>query len=177
MEGGSPDRLVELCDRTTTEDLAVLVGRINIYEASRPVLAAIPGLTNEQVERIVTARQTTPVDAKRAHVVWLLVEGVVDRPTMDRIWPYVTMGGDVQQAQVVAMYDDHSPWMRCEVMIDGTINPPPMRSYRDLRRSGSNFRLKQLIQPASASETSPRGSATENQSPPWKRTADGDVHS
>jgi hypothetical protein len=126
------------------------------------------------VERIVTAREQLPVDAARAHAVWLLVEDIVDRPTMDRIWPYVTMGGDVQQAQIVAMYDDQSPWMRCEVVVDGTIDPQSVRSYRDLRRSNLPFSLRQLIRPdASKIESLPRGRAAQNQMPPWKSISDG----
>ena len=54
----SLSKLVEFCDRTTTEPAAILEGRVNIQTASRPVLLGIPRLMPDQVDQILSARDT-----------------------------------------------------------------------------------------------------------------------
>jgi hypothetical protein len=142
----SLSKLVDFCDLTTTEPTAVLTERINIQLATRPVLLGIPGLMPEQVDRILAAPPpATDAAASRQHTVWLLAEGLVDLKTMQRIWPFVTVGGDVWGAQIVAFYDAQSPWFRQEIVIDGTSDGASPLYYKDLRRLGIGFRWQDLV--------------------------------
>ena len=52
-----------LLDAVTTVDAETISGRININQASRTVLLAIPGMTEEIVEQIVGTRIEDPVEA------------------------------------------------------------------------------------------------------------------
>ena len=94
------DQLPRLADLTTTTDQAVIYGRVNVNEAPRCVLLGVPGLDAAVVDRILSLRSTI-ADASgpgRRDAVWLLTEGLVDRPTMKALWPYLTGGGDVFRA-------------------------------------------------------------------------------
>jgi hypothetical protein len=147
----SLSKLVDFCDQTTTEPTAVLADRINVQLATRPVLLGIPGLLPEQVDRILAAPPPGTDDAaSRRHAVWLLAEGLVDLETMKRIWPFVTVGGDVWGAQIVAFYDAQSPWFRQEIVIDGTSDGASPLYYKDLRRLGIGFRWQDLVSATSA---------------------------
>lgn len=137
--------LVDFCDRTTTEERPRLRGRINIQEAERPVLLALPGITPEQVDRLITARQQSSADeAARVSAAWLVAEEIIELEVMKPLWPLVTVGGDVLEAQVVAYYDADSPWMRCEVAVDGTRESVPIVFFQDLRRLGRGFTFASL---------------------------------
>ena len=68
----------QLMDQVTIAE-TVIPGRININQASRDVLAGIPGMTDEIVEQIVGQRNPDPgADAANmGHETWLLTEGLV----------------------------------------------------------------------------------------------------
>ena len=173
---GDANLLVQFCDRVTTETRSRLRGRVNIMEADRGVLAMLPGLQSEQVDRLVTARTQQPAgEANRLHAAWLLAEQVVDLPAMRRLWPYVTVGGDVFTTQVVAVYDEESPAMRCEVVVDGARESLPVVRYHDLRRLGRGFAAAALRAPESARSANgvePPGSALLRQASPATRFGD-----
>ncbi len=141
-------KFVEFCDQTTTDSTPVLHGRINIQLAPRAVLLSIPWLTPNQVDQIINARmQQSEGTQSRVHASWLLAEGVVDLETMSHLWPFITVGGDVLRAQIVALYDAQSPWCRQEIVVDGTSDAPTPVYYRDLRRQGIGFRWQDLLSP------------------------------
>ena len=91
------DQLPRLAGLTTTTDRAAIYGRVNVNEAPRCVLLGVPGLDAALVDRILSLRTTSAdgSDPQRRDAVWLLTEGLVDRPGMTALWPYVTGGGDV----------------------------------------------------------------------------------
>jgi type II secretory pathway component PulK len=139
-------KLIEFCDRTTTDPSEVLWAGVNVNTATRPVLLAIPGLTAEQADRIMSARERPAAGATpRTHAVWLLVEGLLNLDEMKQIWPHVTVGGDMYRAQIVAFYDGQSPWYRQDVIVDGTQETTSPIYYRDLRRLGFGFSWHELV--------------------------------
>jgi hypothetical protein len=149
----SPSSLIEFCDATTTEPAAVLEGRINVQLAPRQVLLGIPFLSTEQVDQIVSARAASRDDNHpRQHAAWLLADGLVDLETMQKIWPFVTVSGDVFRAQIVAYYDATSPWCRYEIEIDATNDAISPVYCRDLGHLGVGFRWQELMSPASAEQ-------------------------
>lgn len=121
-----PEELPRLADLTTTTDQPVLYGRVNINGAPRCVLLGVPGLDPAVADRILSLRDTVAdaSDLANRHALWLLTENLVDRPTMKALWPYVTGGGDVFRAQIVARRSDTGRTARAEVVVDGTVSPP-----------------------------------------------------
>ena len=150
QQGSSLEELVIFCDGTTIDTEPRQTGRINIQQAPREVLLGIPGLPPEAVDRLLSSRTQSRQDSTtRLHPVWLLVEGIVDLPTMKKLLPWMNTGGDVIRAEILAYYDQDSPWMRQEIVLDGTREGVPAVYYRDLRRMGLGFRWEQLARESS----------------------------
>lgn len=160
QSGSLQEDLPRLCDETTTGTEKVIRGRININTASREVLSMIPGLDAGVIERIMAARSMGEDSNghRQRHAVWLLAEGLVDVPTMKRLEPYVTTGGDVVRAQIVAFYDEQSPWMRMESVLDSTRSPTRRVYYKNLRNLGRGFLLVQLAPTSDDYQRSPPSS-------------------
>lgn len=135
-----------LLDWTCVEDEPVVRGKINVDLAPRPVLAAVPGMDDALVERIVGGRASGGDfrDAVWRHPTWLLTEGVVDLEQMKQLLPYVTCGGDVYRAQVVGYFDAPGPSGRAEVVIDATRSPPRQIYWKDLRLLGPGYTAREL---------------------------------
>jgi hypothetical protein len=129
--------LPRLMDAVTIRRSTYFVGRVNVNLATREVLAGVPGIDSDLVERIIGARSLTAAeDPARRHPVWLLTEGVVDVAQMRRLLLYLTTGGDVGRAQVIGYYDVRSPVARFETVVDATRKPARQLYYKDLRRLG-----------------------------------------
>ncbi|MGL4944409.1 MAG: hypothetical protein ACRC46_14600 [Thermoguttaceae bacterium] len=119
-------RFFALLDYATESRSVVVNGRINILEAPACVLRAIPFFTEDQVREIVARRGDVGAtrEQTRRHSVWLLSQGIVDEPTMRKLWDFVTCGGDVYSAQVVGFFDSAQASSWAEVVVDGTVKPP-----------------------------------------------------
>ena len=128
------ERFLKLLDETTTESGVVLRGRINVNEAPRPVLEAVPELTPELVTTILARRR--PGLVTQRHAVWLLAEGVVDLATMRALSRRLTTGGDVYRIQVAGFFEDKPMFHRAEVVLDATVKPPRMVFYKELTPLG-----------------------------------------
>ena len=128
------ERFLRLLDEATTESAVVQRGRINVNEALRPVLEAVPELTPELVTSILARRR--PGTANQRHIVWLLAEGIVDIETMKTLSQRLTTGGDVYRIQVAGFFDDKPMFHRAEVVLDATVKPPRMVFYKDLTPLG-----------------------------------------
>jgi hypothetical protein len=127
---------------TTTEPY--IEGRININQARPEVLAGIPEMTPEALDAIVTqtaAGETGELSEDRATTGWLLIEGIIDLPTLRKLDPYLTARGDVYRAQVLGHFDIGGPVSRIEAVIDATVIPPKVISRRDMSALGPAFPL------------------------------------
>jgi type II secretory pathway component PulK len=132
------ESLPKLLDHASIEDAAVLYGRVNLNLAPREVLRAVPGMDDALVEQIVSARDSRRETAAR-HPAWPLTEGLVDLARMRAVLPYLTSGGDVYRARIIAR-DARVPRTRCaEVVIDATRSPPRQAYWKDLRLIDSLF--------------------------------------
>jgi hypothetical protein len=140
------DYLPKLMDLTTVRRGKPIYGRVNINLAPREVLLGLPGIDSALVERILSARTLqSGEDTGRADPTWLLIEGLVDVRQMRQLLPYVTTGGDVGRAQIIGFYDQRSPLMRLETVIDATDRPARQVYYKDLRKLGRGP-LAELLQ-------------------------------
>jgi hypothetical protein len=132
------ERFLRLLDESTTDSAIVVRGRINVNEAPRPVLEAIPELTHELVTAILERRQTgTDSHAPtQRHAVWLLAEGIVDKAMMRTLLQRLTTGGDVYRIQVVGYFDNKPLLHRVEAVLDATVKPPRTVFPKDLTPLG-----------------------------------------
>jgi len=128
------DQLPRLADLTTTTGQQVLYGRVNVNEAPRSVLLGIPGLDPAVVDRILALRSTVAdaTDLGRRHALWLVTEGLVDRPTMRALWPYVTGGGDVFRARIAVRRSDSGRMARADAVVDAAVFPPRLVYWKSL---------------------------------------------
>ncbi len=128
-----------LMDTLTTQDVAVLPGRINLNECPAELLYAIPVLDPETVDAILQARQDDSGDLNRRFETWPLAEGIVTLEQMRLLLPLVTGGGDVYRAQVIGYYETIGASHRSEIIIDATTVNPKIVAWRDLSHLGRGF--------------------------------------
>ena len=121
-------------------------GRINVNQAPREILLAMPDMTETIADAVIMSRppieaggMSESMMANRVSPVWLLAEGVVDLATFKRLGPWLTTGGDVYSFQAVGYFDQGGPTTRLEAMIDATKAPPRIVFQRDLTGLGRGF--------------------------------------
>lgn len=134
--GGFGLGLATVMDNLTTVSAATIPGRINIMQAPRRVIASIPGLTEDQVELILSRRQIelndpNVTDLNYRYETWLLLEMIVDLPTMRTISPFICCKGDVYRAEIVGYFENGEATSRAEVVYDTTEALPRLLFWRD----------------------------------------------
>lgn len=147
--GGDHDRLLLWLDIASTSRTTVITGRVNVNEAPRVLLEAIPGLTPVMAGRIIQRRPRVGEEVPREyrHPIWLWQEKIVDLATMKQLWPKVTCGGDVFRGQVIAFSDRQATHVRREVVLDSTVQPPRIVFNKDLTMYGRGWPRELLIKP------------------------------
>lgn len=135
-----------LLDRLTTVDAVTIGGRINLLEAPREVLQAIPGLTVDIVDQIVATRNYGVFDETRSVETWLVSEGYLTLDQLRGIQPMITCGGDVFKAQIIGYMEGSAAFSRVETIIDAATTPPAVRFYRRLDHLGRGFNTPVLGQ-------------------------------
>ena len=135
----------------TINDDAFIEGRVNINQARREVLMAIPGIPEGLPDDIIGARPPVSMEsasstimARRNTAAWILSEGMVDLATLRDLGPYITTGGDVFRFQVIGHFDEGGPTTRMEAMIDATKYPPKISFVRDLTSLGRGYHPSML---------------------------------
>jgi len=148
LQSSSPDFSTlasSLFDLTTVHPESVASGRINLQTASETVLRSMPGLTPELVTQIVTQRST--LDATESgSVVWLLSRNVLDLSTFRRVFPELTMGGDVFQGELIVHRAIGGPMLRRNLILDAASTPPRRVYWADLIDSPMPY-SKELLLP------------------------------
>ncbi len=133
-----------IMDALSTQDAAVIPGRININECAAELLYGVPILEEETVDAILEARQNASDDPNRGFETWPLVEGIVTIDQMRQLLPLFTGGGDVYRAQIVGYFETKGASHRVEVIMDATTVNPKIVSWRDLSHLGRGFDLSVL---------------------------------
>jgi len=130
-------------------------GRINIMQAPRIVLNAIPGLTEELIDAIIERRefeldQPDGADIFRLHPTWLWGEAapfspIIDNPqTMSALLPYICTGGDVFRAEIIGFFPDGIGTSRAEGVIDTIETVPRLLFWRDKSHLPSGYSVDVL---------------------------------
>lgn len=130
----------------TVNESPIIPGRININQAPRELLVAIPGMTEEAVEAIIANR--VPVadeeNPMRAYETWIWMEGLVTLDEMKTLLPLVNAGGSVHRAQIVGYYEGGLAFSRHEAVIDATQPEPRLLLWRDISHLGRGHPLEVL---------------------------------
>ena len=138
--------LSQLMDLVTVNSAKTIPGRININRAPRLVLLAIPGMTSEMVDSIISQRnlQSSEYDEDLQHETWLLSRAIVTLDEMKTLMPFVTAGGDVYRVQIVGYFDQGEIAARAEVIFDATTAMPRILSWRDISHLGRGYARETL---------------------------------
>ena len=140
------DYLPKLGDAITVNKAKTIPGRININQASRSVLLALPGVSTELVDSIIANRELQPRldDLDRQHETWILAEGYLSLTQMKALLPFVTVGGDVFRVQSVGFYEEGGQGARVEAILDATASEPAIVFWRELSHLGRGFKSATL---------------------------------
>ena len=136
--------LPTLLDRLTTRRENLLPGRINVNSAPANVLRMLPGMTDAEVEAIVSARPTgvdNAVDDTYSTPAWLVTQGALSPDRFRQIERYVTTRSQVYRVQAVGYYDEGGPVSRIEVVLDASQPPTRVVYWRDLSELGKGYDL------------------------------------
>lgn len=135
-----------LLDAVSVKSGQYIEGRVNVNQARSEVLtgilmAGVSGFNPSIIDAIVTAQATASSgsDMDRMTTAWLLINGIVDLPTLQKIDPFLTARGDVFRLQSVGYFDEGGPSARIEAVIDATVDPPTVAFMRDLTDLGRGF--------------------------------------
>ncbi|MFO0903637.1 MAG: type II secretion system protein GspK [Pirellulales bacterium] len=135
-----------LLDNVAASATTVLPGRLNVNQAPKTLLQAVPGITEEILTEILS-RRTPEADVNmpmRRHEAWLLAEGIVTLQEMKSLSPFLCAGGDVYRAQVVGYFQGGQASARTEVVLDATESPPRILLWRDISHLGRGYALETL---------------------------------
>ncbi len=152
LEGSDSTFLTKLMDNVTVTSWK---GRININQASRPVLSGLqqlqvqgtlPDLPADFVDQVVGRRPQDPTQASDdyRYETWLYSQSILNLKQMKELIKYVCAGGSVYRAQVIGYYDRGGPAARLEVVLDATTKPPRIVFWRDLTHLGRGYPLETL---------------------------------
>ncbi|MBR5627325.1 MAG: hypothetical protein IKW74_06870, partial [Thermoguttaceae bacterium] len=138
---GDSKKLFRFLDYASTSPGTVIIGRVNINEAPRTVLEAIPDLTRSDVQQILSSRPSPEngIDDDHRHAAWLYTKGIVNLEKMKGLWNKITTGGDVYRGQVIGFLDKNLASNRAEIVLDNTVSPPRQVFHKDLTAYGAGF--------------------------------------
>jgi type II secretory pathway component PulK len=140
----NPEKLKEylpiLLDKTTATPGTELIPRININTAPREVLLAIPGMTEELVEDVLSTRSgLDPLDPATKTAAWLVTELDMPAATFNTMSRYVTGTTQTYRVQSIGYFANGGPTARVEAVIDTNQGKPRIVFYRDLTELGRGF--------------------------------------
>ncbi|MEM9944194.1 MAG: hypothetical protein AAF939_21745, partial [Planctomycetota bacterium] len=134
----APFTLPTLMASLTTYEGTTIPGRLNIMEAPKILLAALPGMDEALAEEIISARgddyeldDPDGADLNRRYETWLWAEAIVDLETMKGLMPYICARGDVYRAEIVGYFADGAGISRADAVFDTTEPIPRILSSLD----------------------------------------------
>jgi type II secretory pathway component PulK len=153
--GNQQQLLPQLLDSCTTVNSTEIPARININTASQTVLSALPGLSDADVQNIITHRpdslSTDPPDPIYQTPAWLLTQANISPNVLRTLDRYITTVTQVYRVQVIGYLQAGGPMKRIEAVIDTNQGQPRIVYYRDLSELGIGYSRDAIA----ASQTSP----------------------
>jgi DNA uptake protein ComE-like DNA-binding protein len=151
--GSMTTYLPSLLDTLTTNNDEFTDGRINVAQARYETLLTIPGMNEALAETILGKRQgadgapLVDTTGSRATAGWLVIEGIIDLPTMQQLDPYLTGRGGIYRVNSIGYFDEAGPFTRLEAVIDTTQSkkPPVILFLKDLTDLGRGYPQSLLL--------------------------------
>ena len=139
--GQRKDLMPKLFEKTTVIEESEIPARININTAPREVLAALPDLTEADVEAIVSQRPQYSSGEAPAEVyktpTWLVTEANLKPETLSKVEKMITTRSQVYRVQALGYFDGNKgPVARVEAIIDTNGGFPRILSWRDMSDFG-----------------------------------------
>jgi hypothetical protein len=137
---------LQLTDQVGIGTAQRLSGRVNINQASRIVLGTLDGLSEADIDQILSRRdqQLDPATSPQRHACWLLAEGIVKLDAMKQLAARITTQGAIYRGQVVGYFESGKPVARLEVVIDQSNDRQALISWTDLSTRGPGFEIDAL---------------------------------
>jgi type II secretory pathway component PulK len=141
--GNQSQLLPLLLDSCTTVNAPEIPARINVNTAPQAVLSALPGLSDADVQNIITHRpdslSTDPPDTAYQTPAWLLTQANIPPAVLRTLDRYITTRSQVYRVQVIGYLDGGGPMKRIEAVIDANQGHPRIVYYRDLSELGIGY--------------------------------------
>ncbi|MDA1017843.1 MAG: type II secretion system protein GspK [Planctomycetota bacterium] len=144
--------LPEIMNVLSITDSEEILGRIDTNQARYETLRGVPGMTDTLCDSIMASSligtdgsALTDALSRRATNGWILIEGLVDLPTMRKLDKYLTTKGDVFRGQAIGHFDAGGPVTRLEFVIDASVFPARTLSVRDISELGRGFPNSMLM--------------------------------
>jgi hypothetical protein len=153
---GDPSLVLAMQSLSVYEGISV-PGRINIRQAPRAVLSAIPGIgdNDELLEDIISRRvydldDPDFFDRNRKYATFLLVESFLGiepsaaKAQMQQLLPYINSGGSVYRAEAVGYFGDGRGTSRAEAIFDNTTGVPQILMWRNKSHLQTGYSIEAL---------------------------------
>jgi len=136
----------ELLDQASVNPAERIAGRININQASLPVLLTLPGMTETLADQILSQRnpEIDPSTDDQRHPTWLLAEGLIPLEEFKPMMPYLTTGGDVYSCQVIGYFESGTARARAELLLDRSGDETRLIGWQELNELGPGFSQNEL---------------------------------
>jgi type II secretory pathway component PulK len=122
-----------LLDKVCTKEAVEMLPRLNVNTAAREVLLGLPGLTETDVDAIISAREgLVPDDPATTTGAWLLTDAGLTPEKFKALEKYVTGSSMIYRVESVGYLGGGSPVVRVEAMIDINMGSPRILYYREL---------------------------------------------
>ncbi len=144
---GLRDLLPQLLDKTTTSKDKDIFGRIDVNTAPRAVLLGLPGLTEANVDKLLSVRPGIDSNQFGTELyqtpAWLLSDANLPVATLKSLEKYITTRAQVFRMQVIGYFEGSAQFARLEAVIDTNGGRPRIVSIRDLTELGKGLDWQQ----------------------------------
>jgi len=128
------EEFAKVADRLTTSSETTLPGLVNVNTASKEVLMCLPGLEEEDVDALLTYRETNADSESLNAIAW--VTEVLDQAKATGIGQYITVHSNQYSADILALAGNGRAYKRYKAVIDTQTAPPRVIYWRELTNFG-----------------------------------------
>jgi hypothetical protein len=134
--------LPKLLDSVTTRTNFEMLPRVNVNTAPPEVMAAVPGLTQENIDAIMAARANLAADDPATTTgAWLVTQANVPPLVFQALESFITGRTMTYRVLSVGYFGRGGPTARVEAVIDTNQGHPRILYFRDVTDLGRGFDL------------------------------------
>ena len=132
----------KIADLVTVTSEARIEGKINVNTAPKEVLQALPQITDEEADEILTERENEERDLSNPTWVYdvLLGSGMEKLAKYTALEPFIDVRSRQFTVQAVGVVPGRGVMVRIVAVIDRTVAPPQLLYWKDISGLGLAFR-------------------------------------